>query len=93
MNWTEENIEVFIKENKDNFDRCDPSTYHSQHFLNKLHQKFKKLINIIPYLLRVFIVWTAIAVLSTWLWNSYLRKDRNEITLKHKIENIIHVNR
>ena len=89
MNFTEENIEVFIKDNKDKFDRCDPSTYHNQHFLNKLQEKFKVFVSIIPYLIRVFIVTIVVFTLSIWSWNSYIRKDRHEITLKQKIENII----
>ena len=93
MKWTEDNIEIFIRENKDKFIISDPSTYHTDHFLIKLHKRFKKLISIVPYLVQVFFVWICVALLSTWLWNSYLRKDRNEITLKQKIEGIIHFNR
>lgn len=89
MTWTEENIETFIIEHKDQFDRCDPSTYHSQNFLYKLHNKFKKLISIIPYLIRVILVWFVVAAFSFYAWNSWIRKDRHEITLKQKIENII----
>jgi hypothetical protein len=89
MEWTEENIETFIKENKDNFDRYDPSIYHCNHFLIKLHNKFKKLISIVPYLVKVFIVTLIVFVLSIWAWNSWIRKDRHEVTLKQKIENIV----
>lgn len=86
----EDNIDSFIKENKEKFDKCDPSLYHSDHFLSKLHKKFKKLISIVPYLVKVFIFWISVTVLSVWIWNSWIRKDRHEITLKQKIENIIH---
>jgi len=90
MNWTEQNIEKFIIENKDKFDRSDPSTYHDNHFLNKLHAKFKKLISIVPYLVKTGIAYVIIFIISVWVWNSYIRKDRHDVTLKQKIENIIH---
>jgi len=90
MGWTETDVEVFIKENRDKFDRYDPSTYHGEHFLNKLQHKFRILINIIPYLIKVFIITTLVFILSILAWNSYIRKDRHEITLKNKIENTLH---
>lgn len=90
LEFDEDSIEKFIRDNKDRFDKCDPSLYHSNHFLSKLHRKFKKLVNIVPYLVRVFIFWILVVVLSIWAWNSWIRKDRHEVTLKQKIENIIH---
>ena len=89
MGWTEENIETFIVEHKDQFSRCDASTYHSDHFFFKLQNKFKKLISIIPYLGRVILVWVIVTTFSLYAWNNWIRKDRHEITLKQKIENII----
>jgi hypothetical protein len=86
---TEENIEEFIKENKEKFDKYSPTLEHEQHFLVKLINKFKKFISIVPYLIKVFIVTLAVFTLSIWAWNSWIRKDRHEITLKQKIENII----
>jgi len=91
MEWTEENIETFIKDNKYKFNKCDPSIYHSDHFFLKLTQKFKKLISIVPYLIKVFIVTVFVFTISIYIWNNYIRKDRHEITLKQKIENIIHL--
>lgn len=91
MKFTEENIEAFIKDNKDKFDVYDTSLYHNEHFLVKLSNKFKKLISIIPYLVKVIIIWVIAVTFSLWAWNSWIRKDRHEITLKQKIENIIHL--
>jgi hypothetical protein len=91
MEWTEENIETFIIENREKFDRFDPSTYHSDHFLNKLHNKFKKIISIVPHLVRVGIVTIAIFALSFWLWHSYIRHEKHVVAIKHKIENVIHL--
>jgi hypothetical protein len=90
MNWNEDNIEIFIRENKDQFSKYDPSTYHDNIFLKKLYKRFKKFISIVPYLVKVFIVTVIVFTISIWSWNNYLRKDRHEITLKQKIENIIH---
>jgi len=90
MTFTEDNIEIFIRENKDRFNKYDPSTYHDTNFLIKLHDKFKQFISIVSYLVKVFIVTLIIFTISICLWNSYLRKDRQDITLKQKIENIIY---
>lgn len=89
MHWNEQNIETFIKENKDLFNKYDPSTYHQDKFLVKLYNKFKKIISIVPYLVKVFISTIIIFTLSIWAWNSWIRKDRHEISLKEKIENVL----
>jgi hypothetical protein len=89
MNWAENDIETFIIEHKDQFSKCDPSTYHNEHFLFKLQKKFKHLISIIPYLVRLVLVWFIVAGISVAVWNNYIRKDRHEITLKEKIVNIV----
>lgn len=89
-NWNEEEIEQFVKNHKDQFDKCDPSTYHTDHFIIKLHNKFKKIISIVPHLVKVFVVTIIVFIISICAWNNFIRKDRHEITLKHKIENIIH---
>jgi hypothetical protein len=91
MCWTEENIEEFIKDNKDQFDKYCPEPNHEQHFIIKLYHKFKKLVSIIPYLIIVFLVTIIIFVISIWAWNSWIRKDRHEVTLKQKIENTLHI--
>lgn len=86
MNLTEDNIEEFIRANKDKFYSYHPDKQHEEKFIRKLVNKFKKFVNIVPYLLRVFIVTIIIFVVSIWIWNSYIRKDRNEITLKEKLK-------
>ena len=69
---TEDNIEIFIRDNKDAFNKCDASIYHNDHFLLKLINNFKKFISIVPYLWKVFaavvIVW-AITIFIWWLFN------------------------
>jgi hypothetical protein len=91
MIWTENDIELFIKANKDKFNVYDPSIYHNDHFFLKLRARFRKFISIVPYLIKVFIVTVIVFTLSIWAWNSWIRKDRHEVTLKQKIENIIHI--
>lgn len=89
MKWTEEEIEKFIIENKSRFELVKISSNHQDKFLIKLRNRFKKIISIVPYLIRIIIVWVIVVILSIFAWNSWIRKDRHEITLKHKIENII----
>jgi len=85
-NLDEENIEKFIRENKEKFDSYTLDQYHEDNFLRKLAYRFKKIISIVPYLIRVAIATVIIFIVSFWAWNSYIRKDRHEITLKQKIE-------
>lgn len=87
---TEEDIENFIKDNKDKFSIYRPTQHHDQHFLIKLSNRFKVIINIVPYLLRVALAVVIIFTFSIWLWNSYIRWDRKYVTLPQKIENTYH---
>lgn len=82
-------IEIYIREHKCEFDEPCDNNRHEEKFLAKLYKRFKKIISIVPYLIRLFIVAIIVFVLSIWIWNTYLRKDRNEVTLKQKIENIL----
>lgn len=83
------NIEDFIRDHKDEFNTQFVDERHEDKFLVKLSRRFKKIISIVPYLIRVFIVAIIVFTASIYVWNSYLRKDRHEITLKQKIENIV----
>jgi hypothetical protein len=88
MTMNKDHIEEIIRNNKDVFDEhC--SDNHENRFLVKLSRRFKKFISIIPHLFLVFVITFIIFVASIWIWNSYLRKDRHEITLKQKIESIL----
>jgi hypothetical protein len=82
-------IEKLISENRDKF--CvDPLDNHSERFLFKLNYRIRHFINIVPYLVKVAIATLLIFAASVDVWNSYIRKDRNEISLKDKISLIIH---
>jgi hypothetical protein len=92
MELTEETIETFIIQHKDKFNVYDASMYHNNKFFHKLLNKFRKFVDISPYIIKLAIIWVTVAVLSLstlFIWNSYLRKDRDEVTLKQKIGNII----
>lgn len=86
-------IDDLIQKNKDEFNEDVVDVHHDERFLVKLHNRFKKIVNIVPYLVRIAIVDVIIIVISIWIWNSYIRKDRNEITLKQKIENLVLIKR
>ena len=87
-NITEEELEKFIIENKDKFNRYSPKPGVEERFHIKLLNRFKKIISIVPHLIRVAIATVIIFIISIWTWNTYIRKDRHEITLKQKIYNI-----
>jgi len=86
-NWEEGELEKFIRANKDKFDIYQPESNHNQHFLNKLISKFKEVINIVPYLLRVGIATLLIFILSFLVWRIYICPPLTRISLKYwKVE-------
>jgi len=82
-NWQEEELENFIRDNKDKFDVYHPDPNHDQHFLNKLINKFKAVINIVPYLVKVGIVTIIIFVLSFLIWRTYICPPLTQISFKY----------
>jgi len=84
-----DNLEKFIRENRDKFGVYRPPDGHMENFLFKLNYRIRHMINIVPYLLRVAIGTIIIFVASILVWNNYIRKDRNEITLGIKISMVI----
>ena len=86
-NWKDEELEKFIRNNKDKFDVYQPEPNHEQHFLNKLINKFKEVINIVPYLVKVGIATIFIFILSFLLWRTYICPPLSRISLKYwKVE-------
>src|SRR4030043_274158 len=86
-NWEEEELEKFIRDNKDKFDIYQPEPNHHQHFLNRLINKFKDVINIVPYLVKVGIATILIFILSFLLWRTYICPPLSRISLKYwKVE-------
>jgi len=73
MNLTENNIEQFIRDNKDKFPKYEPKSNHDEHFLIKLSRRFKKFVSIVPPLIRVLIVTILIWAASGIIWYKYFR--------------------
>jgi hypothetical protein len=85
--WEEQELEKFIRDNKDKFDVYQPEPNHNQHFLNKLINKFKAVINIVPYLVKVGIATILIFILSFLVWRTYICPPLSRISLKYwKVE-------
>ncbi len=83
----EEELEKFIRENKDKFDVNEPESYHDQHFLNKLINKFKEVINIVPYLVKVGLATIFIFILSFLIWRTSFCPPLTRISFKYwKVE-------
>lgn len=81
-NLTEEELEKFIRKNKDKFEVHQPQPNHDQHFLNKLINKFKEVINIVPYLVKVGAATILIFILSFLLWRAFICPPLSRISLK-----------
>ncbi|OFY57053.1 MAG: hypothetical protein A2X04_16670 [Bacteroidetes bacterium GWF2_41_9] len=82
---SEDPIEKFIRENKDEFGNYAPPGDHMETFLNKLNRRIRHFISIAPYLLKVAVATVIIFTASVIVWNNFIRKDRNAISLKDKI--------
>lgn len=86
-NWEEEELEKFIRENKEKFDVYQPTPNHNQQFLNRLINKFKEVINIVPYLVKVGIATILIFILSFLVWRTYICPPLSSISFKYwKVE-------
>jgi hypothetical protein len=85
----ENNIEIFIRENRDKFGISLPPDHHKDKFLYILQSRLKHIINIIPYLIRVAVVTVLVFTASIIVWNNYIRKDRHDVSLKNKVSMVI----
>jgi hypothetical protein len=79
----EEELEKFIRANKEKFDIYEPESDHNQHFLKKLVKKFKEVINIVPYLVKVGLATLLIFILSFIVWRTYICPPLTRISLKY----------
>jgi hypothetical protein len=84
-----DNLEKFIRENRDKFGVYRLPDNHLENFLFKLNFRIRHMINIVPYLFRVAVGTIIIFTASIIVWNNYIRKDRHEITLGTKISLVI----
>lgn len=81
----QDRLEKFILENRDEFGNNTPPGNHMELFLRKLNARIKHYISIVPYLFRVATVTILIFIASVVVWNNFIRKDRNAISLRDKI--------
>lgn len=81
----EDRIEKFIRENRDEFNVSAPPDKHLDKFLVRLNRRIRHMINIVPYLIRVFVATIIIFTASVIVWNNFIRTDRNAISLRDKI--------
>ena len=85
----EKNLENFIRKNRDKFGDYNPTDNHTDKFLSKFNRRFRHLISIVPYLVRVAIVTILIFFASILTWDKFIRKDRDQVSLKSKITHIL----
>jgi hypothetical protein len=81
--WDEQELEKFIRKNKDQFDIYQPDPGHNQQFLEKLINKFKKVISIVPYLVKVGIATILVFILSFLVWKAFICPPLTHISLKY----------
>jgi hypothetical protein len=89
MKLKEDALENFIRRNKDKFSVYRPPDNHLEKFLLKINYRIRHLISIVPYLIRLGIATVIIFTASIMIWNNFIRKDRNVISLKNKISLVI----
>jgi hypothetical protein len=82
---TEDTVETFIRKNRDKFEVYRPPENHLDKFWFKLNFRIREVISIVPYLIRVSVATVLIFIASIIIWNNFIRKDRNEISLGEKI--------
>lgn len=84
MNTLEEqDLEKFIRDNKDEFDVYQPDPRHNQNFLRKLVKRFREVISIVPYLVKVGIATILIFILSFFVWKAYICPPLSRISFKY----------
>jgi hypothetical protein len=82
---TEDNIENFIRKNKAKFEVYRPPENHFEKFWMKLTFSIRQVINIVPYLVKAAIATLIITIASVVVWNNFIRKDRDVMSLGDKI--------
>jgi hypothetical protein len=81
----QDNIEKFIRKNRDKFGDQIPPENHMEKFFSRLNARIRHYINIVPYLIKVAVATILIFLASVAVWNNFIRKDRNAISLRDKI--------
>ena len=83
--WNEEELEKFIKENKNALvDGCRPIVGHEVKFMTKLQLKVKHFVDLTPYFVKVAIVTIIIFLCSIFTWYSVMRPDPSKSVIENK---------
>lgn len=76
------NIEDIIRENRNLFDEMEPVEGHAERFEWKLQKRLhSKRRSIVPYLLKAAVVTILIALSSLWMWDNFIRGDKERMAL------------
>jgi hypothetical protein len=84
--WNEEELDKFIKENRDLILRGKPKEGHEIKFLTRLQLKARHYVDITPYLVKVGIITVVVFILSVYVWYSFLRVDESKSIIQNIIE-------
>lgn len=85
----ENSLEKFIRSNRDEFNASDPADNHMDKFFFRLRYGISHFVSIVPHLVRVAVMTMIVFTASVVVWNTFIRKDRHEITLGEKITLVI----
>ena len=88
--WTDEELEKFIRENRDKLIKSKPIVGHEIKFMRKLQSRFKDYVDIIPYIVKVAIITIIIFIASSLIWNNFIRKDKNKPVYQNIVNQFKH---
>jgi len=84
--WTEDKLEKFIKENKDEFNMFTPKETHEEKFFTKLQSRVREFIDLTPYIVKVTIITVVLFIGSYLIWNNFIRADKNKPIIESIVE-------
>jgi hypothetical protein len=85
----EDMIEKFFRENRSEFASQAPAENHMEKFLAKLNGRFRHFVSIVPHLVKVAVLTLVIFAASVIVWNNFIRRDRDQITLRNKVSLVL----
>jgi len=83
MKFSEEDIEQFIRDNREKFDVYAIEDKHEEHFLKKLYLRFKTYISIVPYLIKVSFITLIIFISSFLVWYNFICPPLTRVSFKY----------
>jgi len=88
-NNIQEKLDDFVKKNKNKFDCEEPQLEHEKRFMFKLNERFKKIISIIPHLIKVAIITIVIFIISFIIWDNFIdhpsdQKSLSQVSWKYR---------